>query len=135
MLSTLGAMAYHREKVLYFAAELLRRQPSLTLAEISESLHIHRHTLQRMFKANGWSFASIKQAFVLDCLERHFSSAEPTSLKQLWTELGFNSASAFARYVRHATGKSPSELRGDRCLGHSVRKRSTMSLDGQNPDA
>lgn len=104
-------MGYQQEKLVELAAELVRQQPSLTEAEVSETLHVHRHTLRRALKANGRSFALIKQAFVLECLERHFASAQATSFKQIWTELGFSSASAFARYIRHATGKPPSELR------------------------
>lgn len=124
-------MAYERERLVEIAAELVQQQPGLTEAEVSERLHVHRHTLRRALKANGQSFALIKQAFVLERLKRHFASAEATSLKLLWTELGFGSASAFARYIRHATGKSPSELRADCTLGHSKRKRARMNLDAR----
>jgi AraC-like DNA-binding protein len=114
-------MCYQHKKLVQLAAELVRQQLSLTAAEVSERLHVHRHTLQRALKANGRSFAFIKQAFVLERLERHFARAQATSLKQVWTELGFASASAFARYIRHATGKSPRELRAD--WGRSTRSR------------
>lgn len=122
-------MGYQRERLLQLVAELLQQQPSLTEAEVSEKLNVHRHTPERALKAGGCSFASLKKIFVLERLERHFASPQPTSLKQVWTELGFSSASAFARYIRQATGKSPSELRGNRILGHYARKRAEMSLD------
>jgi len=124
-------MAYQRERLVELAAELVRQQPGLTEAEVSEGLHVHRHTLRRALKANDQSFALIKRAFVLEHLKRHFASAQATSLKLLWAELGFASASAFARYIRHATGKSPSELRADCILGHSTRKRARMNLDAR----
>lgn len=122
-------MSYQQEKLVKVTAELLRRQLHLSAAEVSERLHVHRHTLQRALRANGQSFASVKQGLVLGRLERHFAEAQATSFKELWTELGFASASAFARYVRHATGKSPSVLRAGFILGHSGREKSRMSLD------
>ena len=124
-------MGYQREVLVKLAAELVSEQPWLTEAEASERLGVYRHTLQRALKANGWDFASIRQACVLERLERHFAGGKVASLKQVWTELGFASASAFARYVRQATGKSPSQLRADHALGHSTQKRSGMSLGGR----
>jgi AraC-like DNA-binding protein len=106
-------MGYQCEKLARLAAELMRQQMSLTAAEVSEKLHVHRHTLRRALKASGRSFALIKQSFVLERLERHFASTQATLLKEIWTELGFASASAFARYIRRATGKSPHEFRAD----------------------
>lgn len=122
-------MAYQRKKLVEFATELVRQQPWLTETEVSEKLSVHRHTLQRTLKADGLSFASLKQAAVLEYLEHQFANAQAASLKQFWTELGFVSASGFARYIRHATGKSPTELRGNFILGHSGRKRARVSLD------
>jgi AraC-like DNA-binding protein len=106
-------MAYEQEKLLQLVLDLVREVPAMTAAEASERLHVHRHTLQRALKSKGCSFAVIRQVSVLERLERYFASAECTSLKQVWTELGFSSASAFARYIRRATGKSPSELRAN----------------------
>lgn len=124
-------MSYQREKLAELVVGLVRQQPRLTLAEVSEKLHVHRHTLQRALKAGGRSFALIRQSFVLERLECHLASSHVMSLKQVWTELGFASASAFARYIRHATGRSPSQLRADCTLGHSAHKRSRMSLDAR----
>jgi len=126
-------MSYQRWKFVELASELVRSQPGLTEAECADKLHIHRHTLQRALKAGGCSFALIKRAFVLERLKDNFASARAISLKQVWTELGFASGSAFARYIRHATGKSPSELRADCSSGHSVSKRARMNLDLGKP--
>ncbi len=106
-------MAYRQEKLVQLVLDLVRQVPGMTAAEASERLRVHRHTLQRALKSNGCSFALIRRASVLERLGRHFAAAECTSLKQVWTELGFSSASAFARYIRRATGKSPSELRAN----------------------
>lgn len=105
---------YDKTKLFQLTLELARQVPRLTEAEASERLHVHRHTLQRALKENGSNFALIRQTVVLDRLERHFAAAEAASIKQVWTELGFPSSSAFARYIRRATGKSPSELRTNR---------------------
>ena|SRR6266404_2973547 len=104
-------MSYGTKKLVELAVDLVRQYPRLTAAEASDRLQVHRHTLQRALKANGLSFGLIKQALVLvlEHLDGRFAF-RATSLKQVWTELGFTSASAFARYIRHATGKSPSEL-------------------------
>jgi AraC-like DNA-binding protein len=121
-------VSYQREKLVELTVELLRHQPRLTVAETADMLQVHRHTLQRALKFSGCSFALIRHEFILERFERH-SAGGSSSLKQLWTELGFSSSSAFARYIRHATGKSPSELRANNNLGHSARKRSTTTLD------
>jgi AraC-like DNA-binding protein len=102
-------MSYRTKKLVELAVDLVRQHPRLTAAEASDRLQVHRHTLQRALKANGLSFGLIKQALVLEHLDGRLA-LRATSLKQVWTELGFTSASAFARYIRHATGKSPSEL-------------------------
>jgi AraC-like DNA-binding protein len=115
---------YERAKLVQLVLDLLRHVPRLTEAEASERLHVHRHTLQRALKENNCSFALATRAAVLDRLECHFASADSKSLKQVWTELGFPSSSAFARYIRHATGKSPSELRANRQL-HKDQGQST----------
>jgi AraC-like DNA-binding protein len=104
-------MAYAQEKLVRLILDLVREVPGITAAEASERLGVHRHTLQRALKSKGCSFAVIRQASVLERLGRRFVDAECASLKQVWTELGFSSGSAFARYIRRATGKSPSELR------------------------
>lgn len=122
-------MSYQRQKLVGLAVDLLRQNPQLTVAEASELLGVHRHTLQRALRASGWSFAGMKQTLVLERLERHFSGAEAKSLKQVRTELGFPSASSFARYIRRATGKTPGGLRADPLLGQRKHKRSELLLD------
>ena len=108
-------MSYQPEKLIELAVNLLRDRPRLTAAEVSEKLRVHRHTLRRALKTNGQSLAMIKRALVLEHLDRH--DDQPSSLKDVWTGLGFASASAFARYIRHATGKSPTERRAGPHLG------------------
>ena len=103
-------MVYQRERLAALAVDLVRRQPRMTLAEASEKLGVHRHTLQRALKASGRSFTHIKRVVVLERLGRGLDGARAVALKQIWVELGFGSASSFARYVRRATGKPPSAL-------------------------
>ena len=120
-------MSYQPDKLVELAVDLLRRQPRLTASEVSEKLLVHRHTLNRALKAGGRSLALIRQ--VLERLHVHFTCGRTTSFKEVWTELGFASASSFARYIRQVTGKSPSEYRADRALGQTARKSSKMSLE------
>jgi len=104
-------MSYQPEKLVDLAIALLRQQPRLTAGEASERLCVHRHTLQRALKANGQSFALIKQALVLERFYRHLAGDQPGPLKLVWTELGFSSASTFARYIRSRSSfYSPSEV-------------------------
>ena len=102
---------YERAKLVRLFLELIRHEPRLTELEASEKLHVHRHTLRRALKENNCSLATARRAAVLARLEQHFTRADSASIKQVWTELGFPSSSAFARYIRQATGKSPTELR------------------------
>lgn len=122
-------MGYQSQIVVHLAVTLVRQQPWLSAEAVSERLGVHRHTLQRALKAHGQNFASIKKAIVLKHLERRLADSKSISLKQIWTELGFASASSFARYVRRTTGKSPTEFIGECALGQSVLTWSEMSLD------
>jgi hypothetical protein len=75
-------MSYRSEKLVEFAIDLVRQHPRLTAAEARDGLRVHRHTLQHALRANGLSFASIKQALVLDRLDDRFA-VRATSLKQV----------------------------------------------------
>lgn len=124
-------MSYQLEKLVVLAVELLRQKPHQTADEVSAKLGVHRHTLQRALKARDRTFASIKQSIVLERFYCHLAHQRAAPLKELWTGLGFASASAFARYVRRATSKSPTEHRNGSILGHCERKNSKMHLDEQ----
>lgn len=104
---------YERTKLVQLVLELLRSEPRLTEREASDKLHVHRHTLQRALKEGKCSFALARRAALLERLETYFAGSDSRSLKQIWTELGFPSSSAFARYIRHVTGQSPSALRAN----------------------
>ena len=104
-------MSYQPDKLVGLAVELLRNRPRLTASEVSARLLVHRHTLHRALKAGGHSFASIRQGLVLERLHVHLTSDQTTSLKEVRAGLGFASASSFARYIRRAPGKSPTEYR------------------------
>ncbi|HUX68256.1 MAG TPA: helix-turn-helix domain-containing protein [Terriglobales bacterium] len=121
-------MAYQRQELAELVGILAREHPRLTELEISRRLGVHRHTLRRALEGSGLSLALIKQEVVLARLGRAFAAEPAGSLKEAWTELGFASAAAFARYVRRATGKSPTQLRGGR-LGQLEHKRDKMRLD------
>ena len=110
-------MSYRTDTLVELAVGLLRHQPQLTATEISRRLRVHRHTLHRALKLRGYSFASIRQGLVLESLHAHLTDGQTTSLKEIWAELGFASASSFARYIRRATGKSPTEHRSWLHLG------------------
>lgn len=128
-------MSYQREKLAALATEALSRRPLATAKELSGQLKVHRHTLQRALAASGASIASLRQSVIIEQLKTRFSAPSAAPLKEIRAELGFPSSSAFARYVRRATGKSPSQLRSEYALGHAGLKRDGVALELSKPAA
>lgn len=123
-------MAFQRDHLVTLATDLLRDLPALTAAVLASRLGVERHTLQRALKAAGLSFARLKQATVLDRLQRHcLANTAPEALKQVWAAMGFTSASSFARYVRRSTGMSPTRVCAELRLHHFAHKSSRLRLD------
>lgn len=120
-------MAYTRSRLAESAAALLAERPLRTASDISAHLEIHRHTLLRALQDTGTSLAKLREQVVLKRLVAHGTTCSSTPLKQVWSGLGFGSASAFARFVRRATGLSPTEVCGR--VGRAEPKMDKMDLD------
>lgn len=103
-------MAYRLDGISGTVVGALRKNPRLTMADIASELGIHRHTLQRAMGMEGLSLAALRKTLVIERLIRHCECGPPESLKEVWVEMGFASASSFARYIRRVTGFSPSDL-------------------------
>lgn len=122
-------MAYQREELADLARAALNREPRLGATALAARLGVHRHTLQRALAAGGASHAEMQRRLIRERLDAWLAHPGTLPVKAVWSELGFPSASSFARYVRRLTGRSPSELRERRELGRSERKRDKMALD------
>lgn len=120
-------MSYAYDQLAEAAVRLLQQRPALRLEEIADRLRVHRHTLHQALAACGGDFASLKRSAVLRRLAQSFETAEP--FKDVWARSGFSSASAFARYIRHATGRTPSRLRAEYVSGQLGPELARMGLD------
>lgn len=116
-------MAYEREKLVAAVVELVAQRPRATEEEIAALLGVHRHTFERALAATGVNLAELRGRAVLRRIGYHLLIPTPEPWKAVWTELGFSSASVFARYVRRLTGRSPREL------GQSALKKDNAPLD------
>lgn len=122
-------MAYPPGKIAALAASFVAESPLASTRDICNVLGVHRHTLQRALKSEGTCLSALRATAVLLRVEAFGARAEPAALKALWTDLGFRSASNFARFVRRTTGRPPRELLGTALLVPPGCKRARLILD------
>lgn len=92
-------------------AELLAR-PRATLAEVSRGLAVDRRTLEKAVKhVSGKIFRELRQEVLLACFRDALLRSPSAPLKQVAFALGFSSLRSLDRFVKTATGMSPTALR------------------------
>jgi len=110
------AMAYRATELAVQAEAMIRREPRISLSALAEKLGVHRHTVASALSRAGMTFFALRKGEVLRRMAVWADSPTPAPLKQLWGDMGFSSASSFARYVRKATGRSPAAATAGRSL-------------------
>lgn len=95
--------------------ERLARAP--TLAELAHELHVSTRTLQDRLQGEGTSFSAELDAARID--RAHALLGQPElGIKEIATQLGFASISAFSRFFKQKTGEPPSMVRARRTSPH-----------------
>jgi AraC-like DNA-binding protein len=105
-------MTYNLPKLFSDVQACLGRNPCVSLHELSRTLGVERHTIEKaMNHIAGISFQKYQKqrllARALNLLIQHGELSE----KQIAANLGYGSTQAFSRFIKARTGKTPSEIR------------------------
>ncbi len=104
-------MTYNRRKLLKELDALVTKAPSIRLSDIARTLGVDRHTIENAMRATRKiSFREYKRRELLN-MARLMLDKPDLSVKEVGIRLGYSSAASFSRFVRQATGRSPSQLR------------------------
>lgn len=111
-------MSYNLSQVRAAVQNLLRDDPSLPLAQVSERLKVERHTIERAFRLAGTTFRRFREdvavQLAVDLLTGQ--GGRPLSVKEVSSRLGYTS-SAFTRMIRRRLGTTPSAVRETERMG------------------
>lgn len=91
------------------ASILPHRRP--TLDQIAAAVGTSSRSLKRQLQAEGSSFSGILERTRAEISLQKLSSANPPTLKDLATELGYSDQATLTRAVRRWTGQTPSGLK------------------------
>lgn len=82
----------------------------VTLAEVSRAVGTERHAIETTVRfITGQSFREFQQGLLLERSNTLLQQGKP--IKEVAFELGFGSPQSFHRFVRRASGKTPTSLR------------------------
>jgi two-component system response regulator YesN len=105
-------MAYHLIRLADLVRTHLDVEPRLRLSQLSWRLGVSRQTLEKAVRAaTGKSFRQCRSELLVVKARELLTSDGTRSIKEIAYSLGYRSPQAFARYVKMASGQSPSQLR------------------------
>jgi len=105
-------MSYDHAALAAFVLAKLAESPQITLVGLCRELQIDRHTLaQALSESTGQTFRQLKNQLVTEAVEIALAHGVSKSIKQAASEVGYQSASSFAKKIRRATGMTPVALR------------------------
>jgi two-component system response regulator YesN len=117
-------MAYNLSRLFDRIKLDLGSNPRLSLAALSLTLKIERHTIEKAVRVvDGRRFRDLRNELLLRRAKALLSADAALSIKEVAYLLGYRSPQAFARFVRRVSGYSPSGLRvsqADCCPTSSV---------------
>ena len=104
-------VTYNRHKLLIEVDVLISETPRIKLADVARTLGVDRHTIENAMRSRRKiTFREYRRRKLLQAAERMMDQPH-LSIKEIGVKLGYSSAASFSRFVRQATGKSPSQLR------------------------
>jgi two-component system response regulator YesN len=84
----------------------------MQLDELSKSLRVERHTIERAIKrTTGNTFREFRARLLLEKAKRVLDEDPLQSIKEVAFILGYSSQRAFCRFTKANAGCSPTELR------------------------
>lgn len=90
----------------------LQRNPTLSLEELSQELHVSRRTIQNTVTgATGKKFRDLREELLLARFQSALAAEPAAAIKELSSEIGYHSPRSFARAIRRACGIAPEQLR------------------------
>jgi AraC-like DNA-binding protein len=92
-------MSYDGSSVTTATLRILKRDPHATVATVSRTLQLDRHTLERCLrKATGRTFRELKARTRLEHAELFFAEHPNASIKEAAAALGYGTQQTFARW-------------------------------------
>ena len=104
-------MTYNQYQLFEVIDARLTACPGLRLQAVAQEFGVNRHTVEKAIRqARGISFREYQQDFLLRKAIDLLLHEPNLSIKQLAGELGYRSPKSFWRFIKRASGKSPSEI-------------------------
>jgi len=104
-------VTYNRHKLLIEVDALISATPRIRLAEVARALGVDRHTIENAMRSRRkTTFREYRREVLLQAAKTLMDRPD-CSIKEIGIRLGYSSPASFSRFVRQATGKSPSQLR------------------------
>jgi AraC-like DNA-binding protein len=116
-------MAYDVSRLFNQVQALVKAKPRITLAALSTRLGVSRHTMEKAVRAGtGQGYRCWQSGVVAAEAIRLLTESGNRHVRQVAFKLGYESPKAFARFLKGATGRTPSQLRRRRA-GPSASSR------------
>lgn len=104
-------VTYNRHRLLIEVDSLISETPRIRLAEVARTLGVDRHTIENAMRSRRkTTFREYRRERLLQ-VAQNMMDLPDCSIKEIGIKLGYSSPASFSRFVRQATGKSPSQLR------------------------
>jgi AraC-like DNA-binding protein len=104
-------VTYNRNKLLIEVDVLISETPRIRLADVARTLGVDRHTIENAMRSRRkTTFREYRREKLMQAAQNMMDLPD-CSIKEIGIKLGYSSPASFSRFVRQATGKSPSQLR------------------------
>lgn len=105
-------MAYDLHGLARQVSDLIVRKRGITLTELSQRLGVDRHTVEKaILVAAGTTFRNFRRKLLFDEAVTLLRAEPNLPVKEVAFKLAFTSPRSFARFIKGASGKTPTELR------------------------
>jgi transcriptional regulator GlxA family with amidase domain len=110
-------VTYNRNRLLNELDRIISETPGKRLSDLAHDLGVDRHTIENALRSRrNRSFRDYRRDVLVKAAHRMLEQPQ-LSIKEIGDKLGYASAASFSRFMKQATGKSPSRLRDERPAG------------------
>ncbi|HSW40755.1 MAG TPA: helix-turn-helix domain-containing protein [Acidobacteriota bacterium] len=104
-------VTYNRKTLLTELDMIFSETPGKRLSDIAREMGVDRHTIENAVRTRkNCSFRDYRRDALLKAA-RAMLAQPGLSIKEIGGKLGYASGASFSRFIRQATGSSPSRLR------------------------